>query len=1295
MMTEKLERYFLTVGTLAQKKPDALFLFEEPNIQHFYQRLREFYRSQGWEPTQVLPQGMIQSLKSKPLPQVACDPKSGQVMNLVLNHTPQPDKEKEKMTPTSRDSLSEAQATHNQGKEQTTAFSAHQDAAQVNSHYHNNNQKEVTNIAHPTLVATKSSTSARNTAQAAEYLHKREQLANIIPVMEKKLSAGSATNVFGSQHDSKNSGLFGKKDKDAGDKSAAANNTGQVRSRKLSTASTTGAKHSRTESAKSEEQSEMSVNTGRPGILNKTRESSASSKDSRLTERSVKSKVAKAEEKNMNAKSLPNQEVIEGQKKPLAQRKYVHQENEIKEVNEVDTSVMSDGNGIHGEESTTEINPSKALQEAQSEEAGVKLVEVLSKVVNLDSPIPPEVSNTTEKKEPSEKPPTDNEGGLTNSAKKLQSKSSVLPKATSKRKNSGSITEAPRATSKNTTIAAGNQRKDAAESKGGSNPASIGPNKSRTTSILSKKKPGQALKNENFSQAVPAEAADPTRPVSIETEKHKIERKVRFDGPQVKELPSIQSETSENEGKDGRKSLKSVGRSSTGRSSIGTPKSNGATEGSKRPPSKLSSSSSSVASRNPKRPLSARSGGNALGLSQASSSTRPQSSKKTQVPTSSNKDKKLADPGEMMVEEIQTLQPAQDLAAPEYTRSQSSSSEEGDGQPKESNHEESQYDSDDSENQQRSSQLSDFEDMKYPQGGYTKDPVQERSSEESQDSGINNIDKIDEVESLEEVFPQFPHEERLSLQNRLSDGGSHNSSSMDDKQKGTFLDEPQPEQISIVGPQPGEFPYDEVDIDFGNFDRENDGEIKDPLENKILTDDTDVPVISGNLAEAVLAPIDEPLSFSTSSYSRSQVENQSQDQPGKDALLPSDVFSWRQSLGVTSTHVLKKPEPNSMANSGVLGVVSGSNHGSGTQKDLGHGASGHMSASNSSGAVSKNIKHTSKLDQEHIGASVSKLEEHSVAGISHSTPHHLKKHTSNATSSHTSKKPMAAAPGTSSNGLSRQDPPHSAVAVPKGNISMNQSTLNSTSNTVNPDRNSQLVVAKKLNYEQFQKSTNNCASKYLVLYTSLLVLQPRSKEANKEVNALFNIALHNEDMWLLIHAVKLKMFLLLHAKKYEEAAKFSELLGSLSKLGKFELYSVMSMYVTGCLKLIQGEMAKAKLSFTTAMRGYRYMDHLYGEYNCCNQLKKIFAREKRELEAKEIQEKLKKFKNIQNIKNCINGRKHKYGTFLMRTRGEMCSILIELEVKKPTKDDDDIIPKGFKFKNGMRIAQTLYDDYCK
>lgn len=1307
IMTEKLERYFLSVGTLSQKKQDPLFIFEEPNLQHFYQRLREFYRSQGWEQSPIPSHGISNSLKTKT--HAHANPSE------IKSSTPQtnPPQLAERTTPLSRDSVGEAPVCL--PRESASPFTLQQEP----SHH-----TRATKDQRPSSAAASQLPNAapnrhqdQSNPQVGEFNHHRDQLAKLIPKMEKKMSTGSSSTSNLNPHT---------EPKQPPSKPAHPQDKNPTKTRKLSIGSSlAGSKHSRHESGRSDEPSDTQT-TNRLANTTKTRDSSASSRESRLTDRSLQKKPKKTEAKetakNGNEGPAVAQAVDEPAKKAAAAtKKYISEQFEIKEENEVDASMVLDPGHQLGEDLNAESAPGSAqLAENRPIVTDSPLLETITQQAMIDSPLPDqELHSRTPNNDIQTECPQEVLNQLQNSDEKkpkvpAPKALNTLNKVNSRRKNSGNAQppEVSKGPAKTGSTASKREPVDARETPGHNPQGPTNNTKLRTTSILSRKKAPSISRRE----AVPTENGEAARQESTETEKHKGERKVvRFDKTEVVALPSIQSESSETEGKDGKKSQKSVGRSSTGRSSIGTPKSNVAAESSKRPTSKISSSSSSVASKNPKRPTSARSGVVGFGSSQPSTSSRPRSGRRNDQMTSSGR-----------LSELQAVEPAATDAYPTQDRakheepeiegqefSDTDSSQEADAEQKdhaESNRDASHYDSDDSDNQQRSSQCSDFEDIKSSNLGFARDTVQERSAEESNDSGMKDIDKIDEVESLEDILPEFTPARRLSHQEGMLDEQSEESQRMSEDQKGMFLEDSQPEQISIVGREAGQIPYVELDIDFGNFDQENDGEFKDPMEYKILSEDSSVPVISGNLAEAVLAPIDEPLSFSTSSYNqsqvenqRSQVENQSQEtyggkeHPSKTSNGQfGDVHSWRQSLGMIAPQVLKRSEMNSMGNSGVQAVNNSTIANSNNQREIAQNPqnSSQISLANSSIAQSKNSKSQAKADNEQAGSVSLKGEEHSVAPASHVAPPNLKKQPSHQTGSQPQKKHSLSTTGINSSMMSRNDHSITGGPHPKSSI-LNQSVLNSTSNTVMSEKPNQLVVAKKMNYEQFHKKTNNCASKYLVLYVSLLILQSRFKEANKEVNALFNISLVNEDMWLLLHMTKLKVLLLLHAKKFEEAGKFNELLTTLAKLGKFELYSVISMFTNGYLKFMQGDTMKSKLSFTAAMRGYRYMDHLVGEYYCCIHLKNIFSKEKREQEAKEIKEKLKKLKNVQNLKNCINGRKHKFGTFLIRIRGEMCSILIELEVRKQTKDEDEIFPKGFKFKNGMRIAQNLYDDFCK
>jgi hypothetical protein len=51
---KKLETYFLQIGTLSQKKNMALYNFEDLNIRCFYQRLKDYYSSKGWDSVEGL-----------------------------------------------------------------------------------------------------------------------------------------------------------------------------------------------------------------------------------------------------------------------------------------------------------------------------------------------------------------------------------------------------------------------------------------------------------------------------------------------------------------------------------------------------------------------------------------------------------------------------------------------------------------------------------------------------------------------------------------------------------------------------------------------------------------------------------------------------------------------------------------------------------------------------------------------------------------------------------------------------------------------------------------------------------------------------------------------------------------------------------------------------------------------------------------------------------------------------------------------------------------------------------------
>jgi hypothetical protein len=228
--------------------------------------------------------------------------------------------------------------------------------------------------------------------------------------------------------------------------------------------------------------------------------------------------------------------------------------------------------------------------------------------------------------------------------------------------------------------------------------------------------------------------------------------------------------------------------------------------------------------------------------------------------------------------------------------------------------------------------------------------------------------------------------------------------------------------------------------------------------------------------------------------------------------------------------------------------------------------------------------------------------------------------------------------------------------------------------------------------EELTKKCKGKNNQLVVLYCSILLLSKRAKEAVKEINYFFSLAFLNHDYQLISHMARLKAIILISQKKFEDACSFLTLYKDLSTQLGSDLGIAIANFGLGYCKLNQNDLTKAKIHFTESQKRYITFDHLFGRLYSIRHLLKIFMKEKKEKEIKELHEKLKILNVGQNHKDYLKKSfEHKKGIFISRKGSEILSILIEFDSEyREIKEKE-----GFNIKKILQNAAVLMEQYCK
>jgi hypothetical protein len=476
-----------------------------------------------------------------------------------------------------------------------------------------------------------------------------------------------------------------------------------------------------------------------------------------------------------------------------------------------------------------------------------------------------------------------------------------------------------------------------------------------------------------------------------------------------------------------------------------------------------------------------------------------------------------------------------------------------------------------------------------------------------------------------------------------------------------------------------------------NFDEEVSGELFDSIELKKNFGDPDqkVPIISDNVAEAVLAPIDEVNTVSSEEDSQDLYDSDyrtslKSSQLGPTNSLPREYVSNYQMQLPLSSHL------NTLQSSYQEGSQS-------FQQTIIH--SGRKS---SISQMSQNADFLSESPQNQAAFSLKSsqvmLNSYNHLPVPASNPLQLSNRQDapgqpELVKRNSIKKKQS---NTTSSVVSRDSSSKPVTVINSSQIRKHSITTTNVPSARISTANSSMVSSGRQeigSYEDFYRRVNGLNARFSVTYCSLLLLNRRDKEAGKEINYQFQLAMLNDDLYTLGQMSRLKAMMFMENRKFDEALKFLDLFKGISRTFKDDLGQAISMFAIGYCKFAQHDMVKAKIAFQDSYKRYCNMKHLFGEYYSIRNLIKIFTKEKKEKEAKEHQERLRVINNAKNIKNCINGAEHKKGTFILRTRGEVISIMIEAESPSNYCELND--REKFKVHPLLKSAAELSEEYCK
>jgi hypothetical protein len=491
-----------------------------------------------------------------------------------------------------------------------------------------------------------------------------------------------------------------------------------------------------------------------------------------------------------------------------------------------------------------------------------------------------------------------------------------------------------------------------------------------------------------------------------------------------------------------------------------------------------------------------------------------------------------------------------------------------------------------------------------------------------------------------------------------------------------------------------------------NFDDEVSGEMFDAIEIKESKPDSPcrVPVISEYVAGAVLAPIPDALSFSSddaeslgdvprseSDLRASLILTQLSQMNSAGLQVPEEKLMMSLKSIASSTSNYQMPVPlaglgfsnydfsNSMPMSSTVQTARKSSYSQISQNAENIMESPRLQAMAQTSALPSQVNFLNNVQLSNSSMTHSRTDSFAQPELAKKNSAKNKK-ISNNTSSVVSRDSSTKPPARMSSSSVRAKQAGIYSSRDRHPSSSNLSTLSTS-------------ITALVSYDEFSQRCDDQSSMFSVLYCSILLLNRRDNEANKEINYQFNFGMLNDDLFLVGQMAKLKAFVSIKDKKLDQALKFLNLYKEIAKIYNDEIGQATSMFGIGYCKFIQGDLIKAKIGFTDSSKRYGLLKHLFGEYAAIRNLYRILSKEKKEKEANELQERMRNINNAKTIKTCKNGIDHKKGTFIMRNRGEILSMLIEIGSHveyRGTKDRE-------KFKINMLLKQAaeLVEEYCK
>jgi hypothetical protein len=471
------------------------------------------------------------------------------------------------------------------------------------------------------------------------------------------------------------------------------------------------------------------------------------------------------------------------------------------------------------------------------------------------------------------------------------------------------------------------------------------------------------------------------------------------------------------------------------------------------------------------------------------------------------------------------------------------------------------------------------------------------------------------------------------------------------------------------------------DIKFGDFDEENKGELIDSIEAQSLAARSKVPVFSETLADAVLEPIDEDVSSSLKESELTDMESE------LDSGRPERKSYRTENNEPSYTTTPSTPKNNNPDLKGSINRRKTSI----SSKDV-------EEVTTTKAGLTNLMKEYTLPELQEKKTSNGRTASTNITNLSTSYQNSIN-------SKKTSLNPSSASSRESSTRKLSIQAKKAAILNEKSNALLsNQKQV--VVNNITSSSSTKVATAKKASllstFDDLVKRTEGACLKFMVYYVSIIVLTHRqsSKAALKEINYMFNLGVHHENLFLACQAGRLKSYTLLFSKKYEESMRFLDLVQSISKKMNWEIENALSLFGQGYAYFSLANSGGAKLKFLESRKKYHNLGHIFGEYFSLRFLIKMSKKDSTDNDIKIMQEQLKELNSQKNIKTCLTGGKDRKGFFIMRIHGELCSLMIEMSSKIIASSESAAIAASSystvsKTQTLFKYAKTLNEEYCK